>query len=1743
MASQLPGRASPSRDEARDTSRVDTLLKTPTTLSLTAHQTRSATPKELVTHIQKGVIGLLQAKYPKEKIPSEISLKGSTVTDWLMDQDLTADLDFIIKFLYNPDTVPPFSMGGDELNSLMRTALLNAFITISGGSALLDLSNTENNTRILDDLASSIDYRHIFHPSHGTFKKPLTSFQDTTKKIWIHISCFRLAEPTQAACAPGPEVDITCVFCPQDLGSSQDFLHNAVSILIRDSESLLQFSKNEKDVIQALRERSIVVLDPEMHNGIFRLFYEAVGKGRHICNKPEDYTKGMTLFSNAVKKPQSFQFFWRFINEKSQSRGPNFPLYFLMTAYTTASLIARAVSRSEQGASTAPSLDPLGFFKKTLIEDKAQYVHLLPSWAQHLFNEPADQCPLECLAQIATLQAHFSPSEKFEVTPAADATLRITGNRSTGYLHCFDKPLEELLSLVKELPEALVQSALTEILSSIPPQIKGHDRWLWLFCQTYGTDKEITIAQKENIAGYLPTLARFQLMESKLKKTDTPQFQLHQLLQELIPGIDEQLIPTSYKELLKKNPTLSPELTCLLPGYQAVMPKPALQAAKDSLLKGSPEWLIEFHRFYPVEGKDLASLLVKDTHPSLESIQFINALLIMDETGIFTFHCFNDVSHKEYQQACFTADPEKWSQLLSMQPVDPQTFIPCLLATTTLARENECLLAAKCIQTKLLQLDRPVKLALKYLPRLKELILKHGISFFREYPKLILDLSTPSQKGKPNEELDLYLQAENKVLTDGDLKIEAHFTKYTSSKKQEQAQILKDLLDLSSTHPLPTRLIDPLLTAVDTHTHNSTVEAQKSLLAFIRWAACSQINPGQLDRYLEKKQIQTLYATELKLEEQLQHCTALKNYPSWPTHAPAYHSTLKIQDAAKAQDKVALFTYFASVKRDTPEIFFRFIKDVLADTKTRRLLPYSLLLDLLINEPLNLTPAQQMPLILQLLEKARTDYPTIPLGGIDTYLKAIETRLDPDALDQLLLQVSFLIGTSDNDRTTINAIADRILTAISCNSNPKNSYILIDNILRLRPEALTSASWQKLLTSPSPISREHLHAILTRCLASLPCATGRERNNVLILECEIAEKYHLLANSPGISCDWTEGHTSLCQLAITSQNWRLLRSIQKTGLQLPDQTAKDLKTDVIAVLKTSLDIELVQQIGSWCRLKEDEYLSIYWAIIDKPAFLQKKDVLHDILKVIDCSEENVNKVLSKIQSHLEGDLFHALARLWQASPSLQERPAWWKPIVSDECKAVCIALGKRGRLEKSNRALKSLSSFYEHLSPCFCLGGFAHQALQESANLKIKHFHRFQSVAKRLSLDPSEYATILYSYVDDFSTRDYLEHIDELTKPPHAMMTPCGLEFICTQINKEYTQENGDFLFQFYGALSRYMATIQPIPEYFTSLLKTSSKAAAGLLDKKNLTLDETEYLLILTLFNQLSACMLGTRSTEATIPHLLAQAKMTRVKATESILTQHYPIGSAIPQHLLDKYGVVFLASQYEKAHSTETFQEIKRLKQTMSLFQPEATVSISAELFSLILQAIYEQIEQMQPDPSQTEQTDDLRHCIKTLISETEIAQLTTGETLRRSQALCLLHKTMMTLYKGGGTVAISDVLLDKDLIRDWLLPIATQCPQINIPVYLLAQTMKLYTRRDTTYGEEHCTLFEGTVRIMNRHLTQMEPSAGDAMVRATLEELYRIVTGNQECSHDRKTGNSLGQQLNILIQRLNIQLQISK
>ena len=1735
MASQLPDRASPSRDETRDTSRVDTLLKTPTTLSLSPHQTRSAIPKELVTHIQEEVIRLLQVHHPKEKITTEISLKGSTVTDWLMGQEFTADLDFVIKFLYNPDTAPPFSFQDTELNELMQTVLLNAFIRISGGeggSALLELNKPRQNSSILQDLPSSlgIDYQHIFHPTTGTFKKPLTSFQDTTKKIWKHITCFRLAKPTQAACAAGPEVDITCVFCPQELASSPDFLHNAVSILIRDREYLVQFSENQTAVIQALRERSIVVLDPQMHNGLFRLLYEAVGKGRHICNKPEDYTKGITLLAQAVDKPKSFQFFWKFMKEKSQSRGPDFPLYFLMTAYTTASLIARAGSRSEQGASTALPLDPLGFFKKIIITNKAQYLNLLPYWAQQLFNEPGDQCPLESLAQIATLQAHFSPSEQFEVTPAADEILRITGNRWTGYLHCFDKSLEELLSLVTKLPDALLQSALTEILTSIPKQIKGHDRWLWLFSQTYGTDKEIKIAQKENIAGYLPTLARFQLMESKLTKTDTPQFRLHQLLQDLILGIDEQVIPTSYKELLNTNPTLSPELTCLLPAYQASMPKPALQAGKDSLLKGSPAWLLDFHRFYPVEGKDLAALLVKDTHPSLESIQFINALSRIDETGILTFHCFKALSNIEDQQACFRADPEKWSQLLSMQPLDPQTFIPCLLATTTLAGENECLLAAKYIQTKLLQMDRPVKLALKYLPRLKELILKHGISFFREYPKLILDLSTANQKGKPNEDLDLYLKAENKELTDGDLKIAVHVTRYATSKKQDQAQILKDLLDLSSTHPLPIRLIEPLLTAVSTNTHNSTVEAQKSLLAFIRWAACSQINPGQLDRYLEKKQIQTLYATELKLDEQLQHCSALKNYPSWPIHAPAYHSTLKIRDALKPQDKEALSTYFAAVKRNTPQVFSQFIEAFLIDTKTKLPPPqYPLLLDLLINEPGALTPAQQMPLIIKLLERARIEYPTIHLGTIDTYLKAIETSLDPDALDQLILQVSFLIGTSATDRMTINTLGERILTAILCKPDEKNSLILIDNILELPEEALTSASWQKLLTPSIPLSIEHLHAVVSRCLATLPSTKGKEKANVLAQQCEIAQKYHILAEIKGISTDWTDGHTFLYQSAIQSQNWTLLQLIQKLQVQLPLQTGKQLKKEVIALLKTSLDIKLIQQVGPSHEFNQDDYLSIYWAMVSNPVCIQTEDLLTRILALEKPCEENFNQLLPTIKSHLKGDMFHALALILKAWPLFKEEKCW-KNLLFKESRSVCKDLAQEVTPQRLEKPLNSLSAFYTHLFPLMSEGKAPIPPLNnESEDLKIKYFLQFQGLVGCLVISTSDYAELFYTYTANFLTRKHLENIEQLTYP-EIMQTKPGLHFICTQIDKGNTKENIDFLFRFYLALSSSIDTITQSLPYFQGILERNIKAAAHLCTKKTLTLDETEYLLVLTLFNDLSAFILGNTCAEIKWANLLDQAKKIRIQATESLLG-YYPIDSAIPQEFVDKYGVILLASEYEKSYSTEVLQQIKRLKGAMSLFKLDSTLSISHELFHLIFKAVHKKIEQMPPDHRELPQIADLRHCLTTLISSAKVPQ--DGETIstRQNQMLFSVNLIMTSLCQNYRNITMVDLLLDEDLIKDWLLPIAVAAPKANALVYLLRRTMILPISRETSQSK-HSDLFEIVLEIVNQHEILWEASADSDMVRSTLQEVYRTVTANEEFQSEIKRATSLGQKLNQFI-----------
>jgi hypothetical protein len=729
--SHVPGR---SFQATKDMSRVVSLIDdTQTKLCLKPQSGTFVESRVLVNVIEKELMRVLKTELGRN-VTAEITLRGSTVTDWLMDEkDLSADLDFVITVLY--DDLLPLPQ---NINAFMKKVLLNSFMQIRNGKEgwqrLNPMLGSDEQDVLSVFMKMGVDHEHIFNTDgRGLFKKaPLSVFNDRTK-TWMSFNCLKSVQS-------GPELDITCVFRSKHSQEAQDFLHNAVAIVLDEDEGDgIKFLQPEEQVAQALKNRSIVILD-SMHHGIFRLFYEAVGKGRRMLDKQE-YRNGMILLRQALDKgrravskdtygggadkPARFGFLWNFIREKAASRQKNFPLYFLMTACRTASLIAESESSPKQvGLAAHFSGNSFDTFKEMLIDDREHYLDLLPQWARELFDPRKQKCPFECLTDIATLQSHFLPSkdsyEESEVVATDSGVLRITGSRRSGYLHCIDTPIEELIHIARNIPEELIESACPRMFSSMPEEITGDDRWLWLFCQTYGTDKEITIGDKRNLLQYLPALLKFQLMQSKPELTT--------LLYEVIDCADKQVISHSYKELLLANKPLLPELISLLPGY-SVCPA-ALQTAKKALLKADPKWLIDFYELYPKPAEQIATLLLEEIDFASTSIKFIKSIL--DKNQILALHCF-DRSNPEHQRACFTDQPEKWSLLLSQAGVDPTAFIRCLLATHTPYGENECLLAAQAIASPTVGEEVRVQLGWKYLPHIMKTDEKLAFDCFTQF--------------------------------------------------------------------------------------------------------------------------------------------------------------------------------------------------------------------------------------------------------------------------------------------------------------------------------------------------------------------------------------------------------------------------------------------------------------------------------------------------------------------------------------------------------------------------------------------------------------------------------------------------------------------------------------------------------------------------------------------------------------------------------------------------------------------------------------------------------------------------------------------------------------------------------------------------------------------------------------------------------------------------------------------------
>lgn len=708
----------------RDLKQIHDLLDHPISLTLKQGPPISVTPRKIVAELELAVHALMMQKHPELKqlgLKCETSLRGSTVTNHLLSEQLpSTDLDFVLKVLYTPQKGE--SWNPEELNEFMRIALLNAFISIveTSPSQRLDLQ-VEANALILEDLRAKgvVDYRLIFHPKTGPLKKPLCSFEraptlqrklgvvssDDTFKVWRNIICLR------------SDLDINCTFGPEECCDSLDFLHNAVAVIVKSKGLELQFLEEEGSVLESLTNKSLVILDQSMHKGLFRLFYESVGKARYIQHVPQEYQKAMDLLTESVSSGKSLKPLWDLIKEKSQSRPQGtseFFLYFLVTAYKIAGRIDQEDSRGQEPVFERPR--PFATFKKMLISDQREYIKSLPVWAQNVFDPKWRHCPLECLAQITMLQAHFSSFEECYIY--GDADWRVMGDRKkAGYLQCFNTPLEVLIELAGKIDEELLQPAFEEIFEGIPKDIRGTDRWLWLFCQTYGTEKAIKIGDHKQILKYLPIFAKLQRMQSRVEKIGPDVLPVAKLFKE-VGDWAGQMIPTPYKRLLDANPLLLPELICLLPTYQAALPEPSLNLAKDALIKGSPDWLVAFYQNYPMQANEIAKLLLKDRPACDFSIEFIKNIIKTDQN--LALDCL---------AACFTADTKEWRHLILDLLKNETIFGIALDEIWTIILQNP----RSNVFTTLFKIYRPInKLGIESIAKWRDLVLDECRRFCQE---------------------------------------------------------------------------------------------------------------------------------------------------------------------------------------------------------------------------------------------------------------------------------------------------------------------------------------------------------------------------------------------------------------------------------------------------------------------------------------------------------------------------------------------------------------------------------------------------------------------------------------------------------------------------------------------------------------------------------------------------------------------------------------------------------------------------------------------------------------------------------------------------------------------------------------------------------------------------------------------------------------------------------------------------
>jgi hypothetical protein len=266
---------------------------------------------------------------------------------------------------------------------------------------------------------------------------------------------------------------------------AQSFGHDAVELFLPSYIGTIQqstrpffvgmFGLNVECVEKLLSERSLMILDPDMHLGYRRLFYEITKGKTPKMDHPldgEETENVVQILSHIQENPISkikpgLEPFQQFV--KSKSEDPNFAINFFMNAYMTVQLLISHLSSVEEPTPTQAARlcqieHLLHVLEREFIHDTWQ--ELFPPLTQRLSQ--IDNC-IKAMMKIEQIKAHLTGFPENIVRHSLSQMVRIAGvpDKKHGFIISKSLNLDEIFLCLKHLKEHLGDDLFFQCTSDI----------------------------------------------------------------------------------------------------------------------------------------------------------------------------------------------------------------------------------------------------------------------------------------------------------------------------------------------------------------------------------------------------------------------------------------------------------------------------------------------------------------------------------------------------------------------------------------------------------------------------------------------------------------------------------------------------------------------------------------------------------------------------------------------------------------------------------------------------------------------------------------------------------------------------------------------------------------------------------------------------------------------------------------------------------------------------------------------------------------------------------------------------------------------------------------------------------------------------------------------------------------------------------------------------------------------------